>query len=241
MRTAITVILAAMAVAACHKVSAPEWSTGADTDADSDGDTDSDSDGDSDSDTDADSDSDSDTDTDVPSVPITFVVQNETASTVYLGWDFAGQNALECQHFADSPEDGMEACRFDAAWCTFDCVDIDEGDYCCIDCDYMPGVMVIEAGYELEIPWGGTLAHADFDYCGDGCECYWHSPAAYGNYMASVNIYSEFECWSEECVPDDQGVIWSGNVKGEPVSYATEFTVPHPSGEDGEVVIVVSE
>lgn len=231
----ILLFAAAIAATACHNVTAPEWTSGPDSDSD----TDTDSDSDSDSDTDSDSDSDTDSDTDPPVVPVSFIVRNNTAFDRYLNWDWGGQNVIGCEHSTGSA--AWETCRFEAAFCTVDCENIDEGDYCCMDCDYMPGVKLIPAYEQVVIEWNGTVAVADFDYCEDGCECYWYDPAPAGQFRASVMSYNDVDCWGDECEVQDDGTIWNGTVTGDPTDYSEEFENPHPLDFDGEIVIEITD
>ncbi len=232
MNTRIVTISILFIVAAfgCNNVSSPNWeNNGSDTD------TDTDTDADSDSDTDSDTDSDSDTDTDTSPDPINlvFIIQNESGQDRYLGWNSGGLNVVGC---GVNDGDGWQDCRFNSPFCTLDCENIDEGDDCCIDCDFMSLVMLIPAGEEVEIEWDGTLAYEDSDYCSN-CSCYWHFGAPHNPYRASVQAYSEVNCTDDTCDVDSDGVIWNGNVVGEPQEWIEDFDVPHPGGEDSDVMI----
>jgi len=126
----------------------------------------------------------------------------------------------------------------DPPWCTFECADIQEGDNCCIDCDYMPAVKIVPAGTDVLIPWDGTLSEADFELCSD-CECYLRLAAPYATYSASVGIHPDVECWGGDCEPDADGVIWDGSVTGDPTTYTKDFAVPPVAVGHEDIVIEI--
>jgi len=189
----------------------------ADSDGDSDGDADSDSDGDSDGDADSDSDSDSDSDTDLVQGPIAFVVHNTTSSPKYIqGW----------YHFQFEKQEGStwESCLMEEPFCSFMCGDVDKGSNCCIDCDYMPAMQLIEPGGKVEWLWNASVYKADFSHCSD-CECYRPEAAPAGQYRISVHVWDSFSCVFTECTTQEGGLIEGAEPAGESVQYVNEFEI----------------
>jgi hypothetical protein len=207
--------------AGCWNARAPGSDPGPDADADAD----------TDADTDTDSDSDSDT---VPEAfGRSFIIHNGREEDVYLRWYGSNAHALGCEAHAGGSWIG---CHFFSPWCTIECSAVEEGDYCCIDCDYMAAVQVVPAGGEAAVPWDGTLAEADFDHCSD-CECYEHAPAPFDWYVASVEVYPGVSCWDSDCSPDEDGVIWNSDVAGVPTHHGADFDVPPLDAGAADVLI----
>jgi hypothetical protein len=214
-------VVIAMVLAGCWDARSPGNSPGADADADSD----------SDSDSDADSDSDSDTDPEVFGRNI--IVHNDREEDVYLQWYGSSAHMLGCDAYAAGLWTG---CHFFSPWCTIECAAVEEGDFCCIDCDYMAAVKVLPAGGEIVVSWDGTLAEADLDHCSD-CECYGHAPAPYDWYVASIEVYPDVSCWDSDCSPDEDGVLWNSDVAGIPTHHGAGFDVPPPDAGAADVLI----
>ncbi len=230
-------VIASLLFSGCWKTGAPtddgvdasssgdtDIDADSDTDSDGDSDTDGDSDGDADadSDADADGDADSDSDSDTMQDPVMFVIRNSTTEPKYTrDWD-----VFKCE-FQDA--NSWESCLFDAPFCSEICSDYNEGGNCCIACDYMPYVRVIEPGEEYEWEWDGWLYHLDLSHCAE-CECYLPAAPPEGLYKVGITVWDEFICsWMDCEEPDADGIIYGADPTGESAQYEARFNVYYDS------------
>ena len=232
-REVILALIVNLALPACWSgdSSGGSGDGGADADGDADTDVDSDADGDSDSDSDV------DTDTSPPVTvqdPVTFVVTNNSSQPIYLQGQssFYGEpQFLTCLYFgADISGD---PCRLFTPECAYACEEIDEGDSCCVDCEYWPIMIQLLPDESTMRVWEGWLREVDWDHCDDGCECYVQASPGVGAYEIGVEYWLEIDCLTDDGVcpdPDSFGYIDMAEPVGDPEQVVKDFEVVYEGG-----------
>lgn len=191
------------------------------TDGDADGDTDADADTDGDADSDADTDADTDTaPTRVAQPAVTFRIANQTSETVYLDGFHPVQGSAVT---LSAPYDNG---AFFAPICMLTCDQVENGDWCCAECDYEMMVYAIMPGEMMEFTWSGDLFWTDYETCPD-CGCYYRTDPFRGEYRVSVEAFSETYCGNDFCPPAEiTGLLYGQFLSGSSRRFETRFDVP---------------
>jgi hypothetical protein len=160
--------------------------------------------------------------------PITFVVRNGSSETVYLDWTFGGADTVEG---ARTTGGAWAPVSYWPPPCMVDCADHEPGDMgCCIACVPPPSVKELPAGEELRFTWdGGNVHEEDPEHC--SCTCYWVVDVVPMGYRAEACVHRSFDCWTEPCEADDEGVYHDANVEGAAECFETIFDIPYPEAE----------
>jgi len=162
--------------------------------------------------------------------PITFIVRNTSAETIYMqvyGNNIGGGRTTGG---AWAPID------YWTPFCMVDCNDIEPGGDCCLDCMPPPAVKALDAGEDVTLEWDGrNVFETDPDYC-SMCSCYRPVDVIPMGYRAEACVYHTFDCWAPPCEPNEDGIIDGANVTGEPSCGETIFDIPYA---ESEVVIEV--
>lgn len=167
-----------------------------------------------------------------PQDPITFIVRNTSEETVHLNWQVFGADLISGGRTTGG---AWEPIDYWPPYCTMDCEDAEPGGNCCMACLPPPAVKALEAGDELTCEWDGSNVYVlDDDYC--MCPCYRAVEVVPMAYRAEACTYESYDCWTEPCEPDADGVIHQANVTGDPICRETMFDIPYA---DTEVVIEV--
>lgn len=171
----------------------------------------------------------------IPVVPLTFVVLNETSETVYLDWQWSGNNVVEGGRKITGDWD------FILYWppsCIAGCDEVAFGEECCIDCAPEPSVRELEAGEEVEFEWDGENVYVlDHHHC--SCACYRAAAVTPMAYMAKACVNSTFVCYDEPCEADDDGIIRGASIVGEAWCFDRDFGLPFSVPMDGRIIIEV--
>jgi hypothetical protein len=164
--------------------------------------------------------------------PITFIVRNTSEETVYLDWQVFGNDLISGGRTTGG---AWEPIDYWPPYCMMDCEDTEPGGNCCMACLPPPAVKELGAGEELTYEWNGQHVYViDADYC--ICSCYRAVAVIPMGYRAEACVYHTYDCWTEPCEPDADGVINQANVTGDPTCNETVFDIPYA---ETEVVIEV--
>jgi hypothetical protein len=165
--------------------------------------------------------------------PITFIVRNTTEETVYLDWQVFGRDLIGGGRTTGG---AWADVHYWTPYCMEACADYGPGEMCCIECLPPPSVRELGPGDEISMEWDGeSLFEVDDTYC--VCSCHRPLAVAAMAYRAEACAYATFECWSDPCEPDDQGIYADAYVTGDPACFETQFDIPYAGSE---VVIEVN-
>jgi len=171
---------------------------------------------------------DDDTAGEIDQPPITFVLVNQTGTTLYfhwLEWWSEGINAvLSCA--ADCGA-GWQGCRFGLPFPMDECTAQNEGQTCSGGVDSGPAVWVLPSGESLPVVWDGRLWEGDPDHCSSGV-CFVDVAPHEGSYGATTSLYDDMVCIQGECKDPGPkgGLIWGAIVAGKQAYYHVEFDLP---------------
>ena len=156
-------------------------------------------------------------------VPKGFRIDNHGDRTVYL----AAGPPVACAK--DGPS-GLEDCSFFASGCGASCTTMDTSRSCCNLCATpAPSVQAIAPGKSYLVTWSGTM-HAAVA-CAQ-CSCDGESPVpANVPFQASVSVYPEYSCSSQDCFPDGSGLVAAAVPAGSPMTYTVVFAIPYLADE----------
>lgn len=121
-------------------------------------------------------------------------------------------------------------------YCMLACEDLPPDPvWCCVDCyDPLPAVKQLAPGESVSVAWNGSVFTFDMERC--YCGCYLWDLAPAGSGRAAVCAFQSYTCSSdEECLVDDDGVIFMAEGAGEPLCVETDFSFPADDG--GEVFL----
>jgi hypothetical protein len=159
---------------------------------------------------------------------ITFVVRNVGGETRYVHWAL-GEFALIWGHRTTGG--AWAEIDYWPPGCMFDCAETGTGDACCIYCEApLPRVRQILPDGEIRVTWDGRgIFEVDLDYC--TCQCYWVRQPVPMAYMATVCVYSDMNCETSPCVPDENGVYDSAYPAGDEACFDAQFDIPCAQAE----------
>jgi hypothetical protein len=159
--------------------------------------------------------------------PITFIVRNGSADTVYLDWQVFGRDLIAGGRTTGGAWDDV---NYWSPYCMEPCADYGPGEMCCIECLPPPSVRELGPGDEVALEWDGVnLFVIDDTYC--VCPCFRPVDVVPMGYRAEACVYATFECWSEPCEADDEGIYDSAYVTGDPACFETQFDIPYAGSE----------
>ena len=168
----------------------------------------------------------------VHQAPVDIHITNLTSETVYL--DGYLPIAVERNSGGQWTEEQPSA-----PFCMMGCHDWEQYGYCCIDCDYEPGLVSILPGDTYTYTWEGRFYGTETGTC--ECSCYYSENPRVGGYRFSADVFPEVSCGAGTCnPPTETGIIYSYIPGGESQRFTVAASIPH-TGDALEIRIVADD
>ena len=162
-----------------------------------------------------------------PPRPITFIVANVSAGSVYLDWSMGATGAISGSRTTGG---AWYPVHYWPPGCMENCENVEPGGECCVMCDMVSSVKELGGGEEARVQWDGEVLFTVVeDYC--TCSCYRPEPVPAMAYRAQVCVHDSYECLVASCEADENGVYELAAVSGTPRCFEALFDIPYAGDE----------